>query len=165
MTKPGAEGRPVDDIDEIEAKLAELNPVQAIVLQMVAEWEKPAAILAAVTPAVADKIITLSWVKKVCSDKCRPDWARPIVAHFRQQFLQERDKTPCRHLAYRLRKLQEVIDGAHDARVTLQALREAHEQSGDKVEKVADVSEEMEMESLFAELDGAGPSQGDREDG
>lgn len=165
MTTNSLEVVCVDNIDEINAKLAELHPAEALVLQMVAEWEKPAAIVQAVTDALKEKAITESWIKKVSSDACRPEWARPIVAHLRQQFLQARDKTPCRHLSYRLRKLQEVIDRAKDDRVTLQALREAHEQSGDKVEKVADVSEETELESLFNEIDRAAPAEGAGEDG
>jgi hypothetical protein len=135
--------------------LTKLSPAQVTVLHMVAEWEKPSAILEEVTQYPGAEHITESWVKKVSSEACRPEWAKPIVVQFREEFLKTRDEIPCRHLAYRLSRLQRIIERCKDDRTILQALREAHEQSGDKVERVADVTGPTAIQDVLDQLERA----------
>ena len=158
--KPKAAPTAVEDVDASQLRLDDLHPAQRRVLQGIAEWERPADIRAEVTDALADGTLSEPWIRKVCSPVCRPAWARPIVAQFRKEFLAARDTIACRHSAYRMRKLQEIIERTDDDRTRLAAVREAFEQSGDKVERVADVSDAEALDRIMDKLRDVGGGNG-----
>jgi len=154
--KPKAALPAVQNVDTNPVSLADLHPAQAAVLRMIAQWEPPRAIKEALTEAFRDGTLTEAWLYKVSAEACRPAWARPIVERFRKEFLAARDTIACRHAAYRMRQLQRIIEYTVDDRTRLAAIKEAFEQSGDKVERVADVSDQESIARIVEQLEQAG---------
>ena len=118
----------------------DVQPAQELVLRMVAGWEKPLAILAALEDAELSDDVSENWIRRASSERGRPEWTKPIIAQYREEFLGSLETIPCRHRGYRLARIQAVIDNPKTSTADcLKALMMSHEQSGDKVDQVAEV--------------------------
>ena len=112
-----------------------LFPVCDLVLHLVAEGISATAILGRVdvAEAIGRGETTSEWVHEVSSTLRCPVWAKAIIAELRKALLEGMDTIPIRHRAYRLRRLQQILDSPEATpQDQLQALIVAHEQSRDK---------------------------------
>ena len=117
-----------------------LSPVASHILRLIAEGLSATAIVA--RPEIAAGIgrgeATEEWVKEVSDILLRPAWAQATIDEYRKSLCGNADGVPIRYRAYRLRRLQRILDSPEASpQDQLQALVIAHEQSGDKYRPAA----------------------------
>ena len=127
------------NVEEKAAARGKLREAQHVVLQLIGHFVKPSEIAKALTEQGLVDVVTKAWIEKVSSERCRPKWTRPLVDKYRQQFITDLSRIPCRHRAYRLMRLQHLIETTADDKIRIQAINAAHEMSGDRIEKFEDV--------------------------
>ena len=149
-------------VEEKAASGGKGREAQLAALELIAQFEKPGEVCTALTEQGLMQHVTASWVQKCSSVRCCPRWAKPVIEKFREEFLSELHRIPIRHRAFRLAKLQEIVESTKDDRVRLQALAMAHSQSGDDVQKFEDVGRSSWVEVVEA-LERA--DAGDEDDG
>ena len=151
------------NVEEKAAARGKLRQAQHVVLELIAQFVKPSEIAKALTAQGLADIVTKAWIEKCSSERCRPKWARAHVEKYREQFLTQLSRIPCRHRAYRLARLQQVIEGTDDDRIRIKALTAAHQMSGDDVQRIEEIGPSLwnDLANAFERVDSGGQRDGD----
>ena len=114
MAKAEATTKSVEmlETDKLRDLIEQLQAPQRLVIMMVAEWAKPAAIMAEVAETFGeDHGITLSWVNSVSSWAERPKMYKPLIRAIRRR-MAEIEGEPSLDPAWRLKHRREAIERA-----------------------------------------------------